>query len=446
MADGFITRKGGGGSAPLEILDQEVISGVCNEPIVKNEPVTINKELEEVATDQVFDLNGSFFITTPTEMVMSNTTDTYLVNVGNGFDRIDFFKRDGTAFNKLNPPDVLPPSTCYSVTFSYNDDYVAVGHRNFPFVTIYKRDEDELNKLPNPSTTPPHQVNTVVFSPDDTYLYVGHFSPPFLTIYKRDGDVFNALVDPFDVDPTQQITSLDISSCGNYLVCAISSLGQSPVVWKRDGDSFNRVASPLLPDNQARAVGFSPNAEYLVSLNGHETPLISFWKRDGDNFNPIPAPVFIPTLSFTSWRKISFDPTGEYMIFSYQTDTRMETQVELGLLMYKRTGDVFDLVKIPEAESLISSSGHMWTRFAGFNNTGEYVLFSTFSNMSNNERISVIKINTTLNNPPSISINKAGNLNLFPWFALGQGYALESGETGDTIEIMSLFRKGLRDV
>ena len=52
-----------------------------------------------------------------------------------------------------------------------------------PFIIIYKRNGDTFTKLPNPNMLPPGNSIGLSFSPDNNYLAVSHNVSPFITIY-----------------------------------------------------------------------------------------------------------------------------------------------------------------------------------------------------------------------------------------------------------------------
>lgn len=112
---------------------------------------------------------------------------------------ITIYKQSGDTFTKLADPNILPEGGAFSVSFSTDVIYLAVGHANSPYITIYKRSGDTFTKLANPNTIPGSGVNGVSFSPDGIYLAATTFTsfPSIrLHIYKRSGDTFTRLADP----------------------------------------------------------------------------------------------------------------------------------------------------------------------------------------------------------------------------------------------------------
>jgi hypothetical protein len=54
------------------------------------------------------------------------------------------------------------------------DSYLAVGHATSPFVTIYNQDVDTFSKVPNPANLPTFHAYSMDFSSDGVYLAVGY--------------------------------------------------------------------------------------------------------------------------------------------------------------------------------------------------------------------------------------------------------------------------------
>jgi 6-phosphogluconolactonase (cycloisomerase 2 family) len=87
---------------------------------------------------------------------------------------------------KLTNPATLPTSQGRGVAFSSDDTYMSVAHASSPFITIYKRSADTFTKLTNPATLPTGTGLDVAFSSDNTYMSVAHGTSPFVTIYRAD--------------------------------------------------------------------------------------------------------------------------------------------------------------------------------------------------------------------------------------------------------------------
>ena len=119
--------------------------------------------------------------------------DTYLAVGTQSSPFINIYSRAGDTFTKLTDPDILPTGGIVNaLQFSNSDDYLVTTQNTTPFVNIYEHNLGALTKLPSPTVLPAGWGYDVSFSPDDTYLAVAHdgVGAPRLIVYKRSGDVF----------------------------------------------------------------------------------------------------------------------------------------------------------------------------------------------------------------------------------------------------------------
>jgi WD40 repeat protein len=296
------------------------------------------------------------------------------------------FKRSGDTFTRLS--DLYPAltTTITSLDLSSDGTYLAVGQSVSPFLVLYKRSgrPDAFNQITDPATMPTASVLSVAFSPDDAYLAVlsGTLSSR-TSIYKRSGDTFTKLALESNDYAGNCITwSSDLS----YLAIA-SSTGL--VVLYFSSEILTKLTLPA--SNPAVSgsswVDFSPDGMYLV--NGHGTSAhgyLNIFKKSGTGasttYTTIAYPANLPTATlFTSASDDGKYIVGCYSSSPYLVVLKKETDgtvmrladptgtagfsiskvkmspdgnyfvavqsVSPFIQIWKRTGDVFDLMSDP---------------------------------------------------------------------------------------------------
>lgn len=162
---------------------------------------------------------------TPAAYVLSvafSPGGTYLAATDDVFPFLFIYKRDGDTFTKLANPNDLPTGTGNAVAFSPDGNYLAVASGGFnPTFRIYKREGDFFTKLPNPGVLPEFPYS-VTFSSDSNYLAVGAGVSPRLLIYRREGDIFTKVNDP-DVIPAGPGFGVSFNPNGLYLAVSHST-------------------------------------------------------------------------------------------------------------------------------------------------------------------------------------------------------------------------------
>lgn len=283
--------------------------------------------------------------------VAFSSNDSYLAVGGAGSPCLTIYKRSGDAFTKLPDPNTLPNGQGDSLDFSSDDTYLALGASGAPYLVIYKRDGDTFTKLPDPSTLPPEDGNDVAFSSSGTYLAVAHLQPPYITIYKRSGDTFTKLPDP-DTLPVQsgladyEADGVSFSPDENYLAVAHDD-EPFVTIYKRSGDTFTKLPDPdTLPGGVGAGVSFSSNGSYLAVAH-NDPPCIAIYKRSGDTFTKLPEPDVAP--SATNGRTVSFSSDDRYLAISLD--------ISPYLTIYRKTGDEFTKLPDRDVVSAISSFG-----------------------------------------------------------------------------------------
>jgi len=116
---------------------------------------------------------------------------------------ITIYSRSGSTFTKCADPDHLPVGHGQGVSFSYDSLYLAIAHyNNAPTaphgLTVYKNaGSGDFNYMVPPTGARADNGYSVQFSQDSYYLAVGYGTTPYITIFKQD-----PTVDPmYGVDP-----------------------------------------------------------------------------------------------------------------------------------------------------------------------------------------------------------------------------------------------------
>ncbi len=191
-----------------------------------------------------------------------------------------YLQRSGDTFTKLADPATLPAGASYSLDFSYDGTYLAVGHQTSPFITIYKRSGDVFTKLSNPATLPANVGYDVAFSYDGTYLADATGSGGGFVIYKRSDDTFTKLTtNAPNVQPGGNGSKgCMFSDDGTYLV-VVSSETPFIYIYKRTNDTFIKGANPdVLPNSvlytSPNDVAISADMTYVAVANSYGAPYL----------------------------------------------------------------------------------------------------------------------------------------------------------------------------
>ncbi|SLJ92661.1 MULTISPECIES: tail fiber protein [unclassified Paenibacillus] len=231
-------------------------------------------------------------------------------------------------------PDVTiserPVNAVYKLSWSHDGQYLACPFQTAPYLYIYKRVGKSLIKLSDPDVMPNGSANSASFSPDGNYLVVAHTASPFITIYKRSGDVFTKLANPA-ILPTGQSQAADFSLDGIYMAVAHN---ESPyvTVYKRSGDLFTKLANPTsLATSSGRSVDFSPDGTYLA-VTHFSSPYLSIYKRTGDTLTKLANPTTLPNSIGNSAK---FTKDGNTLALG------SSSTAPNNLILYSRNGDVF---------------------------------------------------------------------------------------------------------
>jgi WD40 repeat protein len=261
-------------------------------------------------------LSSSAFDILPSGTVYSiafTQDDQYLAlgafSATSGINNLYVYKVQGDTFTKIADPSSLPAgNNVQGLSWSPDGTYLAVGTNSSDFLVVYKRSGDTLSAL-TLASLPSTPVRSIKFSPDGAYLAVGHNTNPYVTMYKRSGDTFTPLANPFSTSATGQVWGVDFSRDGTYFAAAHTTFPYLSI-YKRSGDTFTKLANPAtLPSSQGNAVHFSANGNYLAVAHNN-SPYLSIYKRSGDTFTKLANPATLPAGNGSG---AAFSPDGRYL-------------------------------------------------------------------------------------------------------------------------------------
>lgn len=265
-------------------------------------------------------------------------------------------------------PATPPPAYARDLSFSLDNNYLAVSHGTSPYITIYSRSGDTFTKVTNPSSLPSTVSYCCEYDPTGIYLAAGHSSSPYITIYKRSGDTHTKLTNPATL-PTGAVLDVSWDSTSTYLAVAHSG---SPYVtiYKRSGDTFTKLTNPVtLPASTGNSCDFDSTDTYLAV--GHaSSPFITIYKRSGDTFTKLDDPATLPT--------------GTGIDVEWNGTTLVVNDSGTSIDFYSLSGDVLTSFD-PEIANYLPTSGAQRIAFSrdgryfmviGTSNPWGYVLFS----------------------------------------------------------------------
>ncbi|MGP3788157.1 tail fiber protein [Paenibacillus sp. 1A_MP2] len=385
------------------INGQQKQSVIYGEALQANDPVTTQDFLINNTS-----ING---YPTGTGRAASWTPDgMYLAVAHNVAPFLAIYKSVEGEFIKLANPAVLPPNTATDAEFSSDGNYLAVSHAEAPYVTFYKRSGDVFTKLANPSISPGGTAWSLAWSPDGLYVAVGTSSSPFLTIYKRSGDVFTRNPLSFNTPPGTSY-GLAWSPDGVYLAVAC---GTTPfaITYKRSGDTFTKLGDPqILPSPNPLTVAWQPNGSILV-FAGTSSSLALYEMSSSDLLVKLPNPDVMPSGPVSG---SDFSPDGKILSIAYSGGAN--------IMSYKISDK--SSYKLPDPAVLPSGNGDG----IRYSPDGKYLAFGYAAS-------NFLMIYRTAQ-----KARKSGNLLADLKLATAAGYALESGATGETKDIITLWRE-----
>jgi WD40 repeat protein len=339
------------------------------------------------------------------------TPDSKYIIFGNGYGvpYIHIYKMENDIVKMVpDAPLIKPAGASNGVSISPDGIYTAISHSVSPFITIYKRDGDTFTKLANPDVLPTSNGWDISFSPCGNYLGISHSASPFMTIYKRNGDIFTKLANPATLpSSTGDGRGISLSPDGVYLSVATNNYPYFSI-YKRELDTLTKLADPaILPSSSGFSVSFSKCGMYLAVGNHMNPTSLALYKRNGDIFTKLANPTIMPS---THVKKVRFSPDGHILTVSLSTSPF--------LFRYRREGDNF--IKLNDLEPLAQEPGGI-----DFSKDGDYMLINHYN-----------RPNLTIYKSAITGISLANNKTI----PKKLGYTKQSGNAGDTIEVVSLFK------
>lgn len=236
-------------------------------------------------------------------------------------------------FTKVANPASLPSSTT-EVAVSADNKFIAFSCINTPYVHIYQRNGTSFDKLANPAVLPPSSTSGIAFSPNSGLLVLGHNSSPWITTYSISGSTFTKLGNPATL-PSMQPSRIAFSPDGTGMAMTMAS---TPFVnlYNVNGSTFTKLSNPAsLPTGKGFSVDYSPDSSKLVV--GHAvTPFMSIYSKIGDVYTKQTNPASLPTAAVIG---SDFSPSGYYLTCALGSTPYIET--------YGPTYDAETLFQVP---------------------------------------------------------------------------------------------------
>jgi DNA-binding beta-propeller fold protein YncE len=189
----------------------------------------------------------------------------------------------------------------------------------------------------------------------------------------------------------------------------------SPVVVKIDFDPTKLANPATLPTDNGWGCAFDPTGTYLAVAHA-ASPYITIYKRSGDTFTKLANPDVLP---IGIGRGCAFDPTGTYLAVAHEASPY--------ITIYKRSGDTFTKLANPSTRPASHGMGCV------FDPTGTYLAVAHVSSPY-----------ITIYKGFYRAVFKTGNslLDIQAGDVTAVGYAKEDGLTGETKEIVRIWRLG----
>lgn len=222
------------------------------------------------------EINGLFFQTTNTSIV-SFSDIAFPAGIISGpqlkwSPNSEFLLTSGTTiYQKVNNQNFkilttgLPAYSTYYQNWSPDGKFIAAIGAS-PFLKIYQRSDlvfSDIAGIVQPSSS----CRSVAWSPNGQYLTVTLSSSPYIETYKRSGTTFTKLANP-SVLPSSDCMGAAWSNSGELLAVIVNSATPSVVLYRRTGDTFSQL-SYYSGFNFAntKAIQFSPDDDFLSCEN-----------------------------------------------------------------------------------------------------------------------------------------------------------------------------------
>lgn len=240
--------------------------------------------------------------------------------------------------------------------------YCSINKAGNLFTWVYSGSPDVWRyKLTNPSTDTWTLLGTlttnfgysVVYSPDENYLAIGRANNPWFAWYSRSGDTLTQLTTP-EGDMFQCNYGLSWSNDSLYLAGgAISGQGGNTMfrAYSRSGNTLTRMTvtpTPTANTNGATWTAWSPTGTYLAVVRKVSStstdPSLSIYKRSGNTLTLLTLPTTQPERGTV--QGVSWSADEKYIIVHYAGFDANFNPVMLNgrPIFYERSGDTFTAV------------------------------------------------------------------------------------------------------
>ena len=218
----------------------------------------------------------------------------------------------------------------------------------------------------------------------------------------------------FEIDGQQIITGEYAEAIQKFDTVGVNLipevLGDSQ--WDTTIDKLANLAT--IPGNTSFDTAFSPDGTYFGV--GHDiSPYITIYKRDGDTFTKLTDPATLPP---TTGQSASFSSDGTYLVVAHFNSPF--------ITIYKRNGDTFTKVTNP---ATLPTATAFRTNFSPD---------STYLAVAHTG-LPIIAIYKTTLEVVETAYNEIVKADNESYIGQDIGYALESGDVGDTKSVMKLF-------
>jgi hypothetical protein len=190
------------------------------------------------------------------------------------------------------------------------------------------------------------------FSFDGNYLAVGHSVTPFMTVYSRSGDTFTKLSDPATL-PSSTLVSM-LTWCGNgYIAIGTSGTPSVPEVYKLSAGALTKLSNPATPSVGTLAAMAGSSDSVYLSVVGGTSPFVAVYKinTSTDTFTKLTLSGI--TIGSSTGTSIAISKDVKYMCVGYGTNVPYAQLYSIG------AGDTF--TKVAEQFSADGLTGAVQT-------------------------------------------------------------------------------------
>ena len=217
---------------------------------------------------------------------------------------------------KFPNPSSLPSNDCYSVCFSPDGSYLAVGTTGWPYIEIYPWSAGGFGtKISNPASVPMSSINGIVFSPDGAEVWMAGQGSPRVAGYPFSASGFGTKFSNPSSYPSGYGKGIAITPDGSYLAVAHHS---SPYihVWPVSGSGYgSKVSDPsTLPSGDGEGCQWSPaGTEIVVTLDA--SPYAEAWAWSSGFGAKLTSPSTTPGPG--DRKGVKFNNAGDYVLIAH---------------------------------------------------------------------------------------------------------------------------------